>query len=100
PPPAQFFRNRTILAAWNADVAETNERILGMMTGESRTYYSADTVIKEAGADSRWENEVPVEFLHSINDGSLPPGELNVKVELMGRDHDGEIAAVSSICWA
>nr|GAT59323.1 transcriptional factor B3 [Mycena chlorophos] len=62
---------------------EINSTVLGLMSGDSRTYVSADQVIEESGADGpRDANKapIPVEFLRSINSGSLPPGELTLKV--------------------
>lgn len=51
PPPAHFFRQRTILSARNQDVTEINNIILNQMPGEERVYLSADTVLLEPGAD-------------------------------------------------
>lgn len=52
------------------------------MSGEARTYFSADKIIEEIGADGPGGDEtlIPVEFLRSLNSGSLPPGELSLKV--------------------
>jgi hypothetical protein len=52
------------------------------MSGEARTYFSADKIIEEIGADGPGGDEtlIPVEFLRSLNLGSLPPGELSLKV--------------------
>ncbi|KAJ8457646.1 hypothetical protein ONZ45_g18233 [Pleurotus djamor] len=79
PPPPEFFFDRMILAPRNADVMDINESVLNLMVGEARTYYSADEVIHEPGADS---NHTPLtsEYLRSINVPSLPPGELTIKV--------------------
>jgi hypothetical protein len=82
PPPPDYFLNRMILAPRNSDVSEVNEDVLGRMAGEQRVYYSADQMIKEVGADGEDDDDapLPVEFLRSINNASLPPGELAVKV--------------------
>jgi hypothetical protein len=81
PPPPEYFLNRMILAPRNADVSEINEMVLQSMTGDSRTYISADKIIEEAGADGPdQDNQIPVEFLRSLNSGSLPPGELTLKI--------------------
>ncbi|KAJ7164036.1 hypothetical protein C8R43DRAFT_879472, partial [Mycena crocata] len=45
PPPPEFFLNRMILAPRNADVSDTNSSVLRAMTGEPRTYFSADKII-------------------------------------------------------
>jgi hypothetical protein len=81
PPPADYFLNRMILAPRNADVSELNTTVLSKLTGDARTYYSAEKIIEETGADGPGtdENLIPVEFLRSLNSGSLPPGELTLK---------------------
>ena len=80
PPPPDYFLNRMILAAQNADVGELNNMVLNQMSGNMRTYFSVDTLIEEAGADGVGNPPVPIEFLRSINTSSLPPGELHVKI--------------------
>ena len=83
PPPPEYFLNRSILAARNIDVSDTNDAVLQRMSGDAKTYISADTIIEEAGADILQQNgapPVPVEFLRSINSASLPPGELVLKI--------------------
>ncbi|KAJ6488787.1 hypothetical protein C8R45DRAFT_826672, partial [Mycena sanguinolenta] len=45
PPPPDYFLNRMILAPRNADVSEINGTVLSAMSGEARTYFSADKVI-------------------------------------------------------
>lgn len=69
-----------ILAPHNADVGEMNQTILEMMTGNVHQYISADEMVQEAGADPDDGDNIPVEFLTSINSSSLPPGELNLKI--------------------
>jgi len=80
PPPPEYFLNHMILAPRNADVGEMNQKILERMMGDVRQYISADKMIQEAGADPNDGDNLPVEFLRSINLSSLPPGELNLKV--------------------
>ena len=53
---------------------------LEMMTGNVRQYISTDEMVQEAGADPDDGDNIPVEFLRSINSSSLPPGELNLKI--------------------
>jgi hypothetical protein len=85
PPPPEYFLHRSILAPRNEDVAKTNDAVLAMMAGEPTTYFSADHVIEETGADGpdadRDDDMVPVpeEFLWSLNLSGLPPGELTLK---------------------
>jgi hypothetical protein len=82
-PPPDYFLNRMILAPRNSDVNDMNSEILGKMAGQSRTYFSADKIIEEAGADgddNYNDRQLPVEFLRSLNAASLPPGELTLKI--------------------
>jgi hypothetical protein len=84
PPSPAYFLNRNILAPRNADVTDLNNSILSLMFGDDIVVYSADSVVEERGADiSLTESNtppIPPEFLRSINSGSLPPGELKMKI--------------------
>lgn len=81
PPPPSYFLDRMILAARNVDVEAMNLDILRQIPGEERAYYSADSVIKEQGADDDLDEEpYPVEFLRTLNASGLPPGELHLKI--------------------
>ncbi|CDO77896.1 hypothetical protein BN946_scf184952.g8 [Trametes cinnabarina] len=88
PPPPQYFLNRTILSARNEDVDNINDLLLGRMPGEVRTYYSADTVTFEPGADGAeihqhrgpQDHPYPPEYLRSLRASGLPLGELRLKV--------------------
>jgi hypothetical protein len=79
PPPPDYFAHRTILAPRNGDVDIINKEVLGRMAGAERTYFSADNVIHEDGADGDAQDGFPVEFLRSLNSAGLPPGELALK---------------------
>lgn len=80
PPPPQYFLDRMILAPRNSDVNDINETLLDKMTGDAKTYYSADQIIHEPGADDHSDLLVTPEFLRSITSPSLPPGELRIKI--------------------
>lgn len=80
PPPPEYFLDRAILAPRNADVADINHTVLDRMTGDVRTYFSADKILADENTDPDEDIPVPVEFLRSINNSSLPPGELRLKV--------------------
>ena len=69
-----------ILAPRNSDVGELNQWILDRMSGDVQQYISADDMICEVGADPEHDEDIPVEFLRSVNSSSLPPGEVNLKV--------------------
>jgi DNA replication protein DnaC len=79
PPPPDYFLNRMILAPRNADVSDINGTILDHMAGETHTFYSANEVIHEDGADGPDDIPLTPEFLRSINASNLPPGELHIK---------------------
>ena len=80
-PPPEYFLDRIILAPRNNDVDDMNNRLLDMMSGEEQTFYSADTVAQEAGADGETSdvNTFPTEFLRSLTASGLPAGELRLK---------------------
>jgi len=79
PPPPDYFLNQMILAPRNADVSDINDTILDCMAGETHTFYSANEVIHEDGADGPDDIPLTPEFLRSINASNLPPGELHIK---------------------
>jgi hypothetical protein len=79
PPPPEYFLNRMILSARNHDVEIVNTSVLARMVGDEKIFVSADSIIKEAGADGELEDNFPVEFLRSISASGLPPGELKLK---------------------
>lgn len=80
-PPPDYFLKRIILAVRNSDVEDLNADVLGKMYGNCRTYYSANSIVTEAGADDNLEEKIfPPEFLHTLSASGLPPGELQLKV--------------------
>jgi hypothetical protein len=80
PPPPEYFLNRMILAPRNSDVNDVNDALLDRMCGDVRTYYSADEILHEPGADNESHLPLTPEFLRSVNSTSLPPGELKIKI--------------------
>ncbi|KAJ7195473.1 hypothetical protein GGX14DRAFT_319684, partial [Mycena pura] len=79
-PLPEYFLNRMILASRNVDVFQINDTVLDKMSGNSRTFISADKVIEEPGAvNDDNDHPIPVELLRPINSGSLPSGELSIK---------------------
>ena len=63
----QYFLEYAILCPRNIKVDEINSLMCGLFPGGSRTYSSADSV---QGAEDG--TQYPVEYLNSINIGSLP----------------------------
>ncbi|KAI5830321.1 DUF889-domain-containing protein, partial [Schizophyllum commune Tattone D] len=94
-PSHTYFAERMILAPRNKDVDALNAALLHQMPGEVVAYHSADTVEHEAGADG--PDNIPPEFLRTIDASSLPPGELSLKARILGGDHDGETALIPRI---
>jgi ATP-dependent exoDNAse (exonuclease V) alpha subunit len=77
-PPPEFFRERAILAARNKDIRKINTSILDLLPGREHTYWSADTYSFEGPPRPRNEN-IPTEFLHSLNASGLPVAQLRLK---------------------
>jgi hypothetical protein len=67
PPPPHYFLNRSILAARNVDVTETNNVVLNRTSSDRETYVSADTFVNETDSPSNNDTlHIPIEFLRSI----------------------------------
>jgi hypothetical protein len=77
-PPPQYFLDHIILAPKNADVDDLNGAILKCFPGPEMILYSADSVEPDPHTNSEPDN-IPVEFLQSIDASGLPPGELHLK---------------------
>ena len=80
PPPAEYFLNQMILAPRNFDVNDMNESLPNQMNGDTKSYYSANNIIHESGADDHNYSSLTPEFLRSLKSPSLPSGELNIKI--------------------
>ena len=76
--PPQFFRERAILAPRNIDIRNLNNTILRLFPGDEREYCSADTYTMETPTE-HINNDIPVEFLHSLNASGLPVAHLRLK---------------------
>ena len=79
PPPPHYFLHQMILARRNIDVSDINKDVLDHMHGPSKTFLSAEKLIREAGADGEDDQPIPVEVLQSIETSCLPSGELMLK---------------------
>ena len=66
----------------NEYVHEINKKILNLLEGECKTYYSIDSLVDADGED---EANYPIEFLNSVNISGLPLHELKLKVGAMAR---------------
>jgi hypothetical protein len=76
----EFFQNRTILSARNADVDQVNAQVLGMMRGDVQTFHSSDVMIREDGADQPGGVEYPAEYLNTFNASGVPQAKLQLKI--------------------
>ena len=71
----EFLCNRAILTPKNADVDRINEFASLYFPGESKIYYSADSV-----ACPKQQSLYPTEFLNKINGSGLPQHKLSLKI--------------------
>jgi hypothetical protein len=78
-PLADFFHDRTILAPRNDDIRRLNNTILCSLSGEEQTYTGADSYTIDSPNDIINQN-IPVEFLHSLDASSLPIAHLRIKL--------------------
>jgi ATP-dependent exoDNAse (exonuclease V) alpha subunit len=79
PPPPDYFKERAILAARNSDVWALNQKILARLPGEEHTCWSADSYSMDCPTEQQ-NNDLPVEYLHSLNASGLPIAELRLKL--------------------
>jgi len=73
----ELFKDRCILTTCNAVVADLNCEILKQFPGDTQEYFS----INEADLEQDLiGNQLPTEFLQSIDAADLPPAKLELKV--------------------
>ncbi|KAF8758703.1 Helitron helicase-like domain at N-terminus [Rhizoctonia solani] len=75
----EYFCSCTILTPWNDDVLILNKIILRKFPGEMQIFHSADKVIYEAGVDDERLGTLSTEYLNSLNSGSIPLSDLELK---------------------
>jgi ATP-dependent exoDNAse (exonuclease V) alpha subunit len=78
-PPAYFFHDCAILAPRNDDIRRLNNTILNSFCGDEQTYTSADSYTID-GPDDVENQNIPVEFLHSLDASGLPVAHLRIKL--------------------
>ena len=76
--PAQdkYFLERAILCPRNTEVNEINSAVLREFPGDAQVFHCADSI---KGSEEDDVDLYPVEYLNSIESGSLPPARLEVK---------------------
>jgi len=72
------FAQRAILNMRNDTIAAINQKVLQDIPGTVCEYYSIDQA--ESIGNAGDENQLPVEYLQSLNLASLPPSKLQLKV--------------------
>eukprot|EP00123_Amoebidium_parasiticum_P010315 comp20018_c0_seq1/m.24564 comp20018_c0_seq1/g.24564 ORF comp20018_c0_seq1/g.24564 comp20018_c0_seq1/m.24564 type:complete len:168 (-) comp20018_c0_seq1:393-896(-) len=78
---AQYHAQRAILdTATNSDVAAINAKVLGAAHGDTVNLLGADAIVPQGGEEDDPAGVYPVEFLNSLNCGSLPPYNLQLKI--------------------
>ena len=71
------FPNRVILTPTNDEAFEINDRLIEQLPGDSRTYFSVDSVV----TDEPVEGDVyPMEFINSVTPTGIPRHKLKLKV--------------------
>ena len=80
PPPPQYFLDHAILAPRNADVQDTNKKILSQMPGDLITYHSADSLEHDDDSSTPAYDDTPHDFLHALQPPLMPLPELHMKI--------------------
>lgn len=71
----KWLMERVILAPKNEEVNQINDKLLQKIPGKIRKYKSIDTVIDETQSV-----HYPIEFINTLETGSLPPHILTLKI--------------------
>src|SRR5436305_12641968 len=72
-----YFSQRVILAARNADVDEINNNVLQMLSGDVKIYFRADSAFNDAGVVN---DAISKEYLNSIQVPGMPLHETVFKI--------------------
>ncbi|XP_060190349.1 uncharacterized protein LOC132619465 [Lycium barbarum] len=75
-----YFKEREILTPKNEMVHELNETIMKMISGEGRTYFSADNVCKASVNTNDEEILYPTKFLNNLRIPGIPNHDIHLKV--------------------
>ena len=80
PCPDQFYSERAILSARNADVSSLNDTVLDLFPGDLIEAHSADSVMDDSQNNQEGELLYPAEYLNSITSSGLPLAHLKLKI--------------------
>ena len=75
-----YLQERAILTPKNEMVHELNDKIMKMIQGEGRTYFSSDNVCKASVNTNDEDLLYPTEFLNSLRFPGIPNIEVQIKV--------------------
>ena len=78
--PLDAFNNHARLCPTNKLTSIVNQEVLDRVPGQSKTYYSADSIVSDPTTTIDEEEAYPVEFLNSVTATGLPPHKLTLKV--------------------
>jgi hypothetical protein len=70
---APYLTERAILAPTNDITEVVNDYIVSLIPGETREYYSSDSIANSSVNHESYEMLYPVEFLNSLNGNNSPP---------------------------
>ncbi|KAH0682492.1 hypothetical protein KY289_020244 [Solanum tuberosum] len=75
-----YLKERAILTPKNEMVHALNEKILKLIPGEGRTYYSSDNVCKASVNTNEEDILYPTEFLNNLRFPGIPNHDIHLKV--------------------
>lgn len=73
----EYYSDRVILSATNANVDEINEQVTQLVPGEAKVYESADTVAEQEDVNAHL---YPTEFLNSLTPNGIAAHSITLKV--------------------
>ncbi|XP_015057654.1 uncharacterized protein LOC107003921 [Solanum pennellii] len=75
-----YLKERAILTPKNEMVHDLNEKIMNIIPGEGRTYYSSDNVCKASVNTNEEDILYPTEFLNNLRFSGIPNHDIHLKV--------------------
>ncbi|CAI0475741.1 unnamed protein product [Linum tenue] len=74
-----YLKNRTIVAPRNATVSQINDYMMQRVPGDSKTYYSSDSLLQSTDTSSTFDECYPTEFLNTLTFNGVSNHELTLK---------------------
>ncbi|XP_055337067.1 ATP-dependent DNA helicase pif1-like [Paramacrobiotus metropolitanus] len=72
-------KDNAVLSVKNSDVDHFNSYLLPKLTGETVPLFSSDTLDDSCGAKDIFQNDMDIDFFHSLNRPNIPPHEIKLK---------------------